>query len=513
MRLRSIIFVCAVSIAFLILSASSVFACSCAINGTVDKEFAKSPSVVVLKVSSVEKLVGAEKGYGYGGIKATTLVVEKVFKGNFKVGDKLILAQGGGADCIWTFGERSVGEEYLFYLGSKPLDPKQFTGMIASTSRGNLTVGNNVWVASTCSRSGNVKYRTLDLKYLENISRVKGRSRLSGNISQRIESAIENGQTENKNLRDRDVRISGNGKDITLKTDENGDFELYNLPAGKYSVSVEPLAGYKTTPFDWAKIESINVAIKPNQHIEQDFEYYIDNSISGKFFDSNQRPLKDVCLDLYPADGVKAKYFHNFDCTNEDGNFKFSQIPAGRYIIVVNDKNEISARQPFGTFYYPDKIKQEEAQIITIGAGEHLKGLVIAAPTTAEVITVTGVLLFENGKPAVDESVEFYSFESLAKQKDKDYKTEDSRDSTDKDGQFEIRILKGQKGKLLGSMTTYEGEYENCPKLEILIRAKGPKGLGITDIETRAIVVDGVEDLTGVELKFPFPACKKSKID
>ncbi len=513
MRLRSLFFVSAVCIAFLISSASSVFACFCMVSGTVDKEFARAPNVVVLKVRSVEKLPEAEKGYGYSGIKATALSVEKVFKGNFKVGEKIALAQGGGADCIWTFDEKTVGEEYLFYLGSKPLDPKQFTGMIASTSRGNLTVENNVWVASTCSRSGNVKYRTLDLKYLNNISRVKGKSRLSGNISQRIEVAIENVQSEYKNLRDRNILINGNGKDITLKTDENGDFEIYDLPPGKYKLATEPLAGYKTTPFDWAKIKSISVEIKPNQHTEQDFEYYIDNSISGKFFDSNQRPLKDVCLDLYPAGGVKAKYFHNFDCTNEDGNFKFSQIPAGRYIIVVNDKNEISARQPFGTFYYPDKIKKEEAQIITIGAGEHLNGLVIAAPTTAEVITVTGVLLFENGKPVVDESVEFYSYESLAKQKDKDYKTEDSRDSTDKDGRFEIRILKGQKGKLLGSTITYEGEYENCPKLEKLIRSKSPKGIGIVDIETPALVIDAVTDLTGIELKFPFPACKKSKID
>jgi hypothetical protein len=480
-------------------------------NETVDKEFARTPNVVVLKVKSVEKLAETEDGYGYGGIRSTTLSVEKVFKGAFKTGDKITLAQGGGADCIWTFSEQSIGQEYLFYLGSKPLDSKQFEGMISATSRGRFSAGHNTWVASTCSRSGNVKHRNLDLKYLQNISSVRGKTRLSGNVSQFIESPIEIGQREYRKLGAKNIRIVGNGRDVNIKTDEHGDYEIYDLPAGKYKLSVEPISGYKTSPFDWAAVDSIDVEMKPGQHFEQDYTYYIDNSISGKLFDSNQKALKDVCLDLYPAEGVKARSFRNFDCTNENGEFKLDQIPEGRYVIVVNDKNEISARQPFGTFYYPDKLKKDEAQIITIRAGEHLKGLVITAPKTAETITITGVLLFENGKPVADESVEFYSYESLAKQKDKVYITEDSRDSTDKDGRFEIRILKGQKGKLLGSITTFEGDYENCPKLEKLIRSMNPKGLGIVYIETPAIVIDAVTDRTGVELKFPFPACKKSK--
>ncbi len=514
MKLRPIVIASSI-LAFLGFAASNASACSCMVSETVEKEFAASGNVVVLKVRSVEKAAQGEDTNGYGGIKSTALTVVKVFKGSFKVGDTIRLAQGGGADCIWSFAEESVGESYLFYLGDKPLDPNQFGGMIASTSRGNLSVDKNVWVASTCSRSGNVKDRTLDLRYLENAPTAKRRTRLSGNISQRIETSVTNGTSGYKKLLGRNVRITGVGKDVTVQTDENGDFEIYDLKPGKYKVSIEPLAGYKTSPFDWKNIESIDVEIKPGEHVEQDFEYYIHNSISGRFFDSNQKPLKDVCMELLPAEGEKAKWFRNFDCTEPDGTFKFTQVPAGKYLIVVNPKNEVTADEPFGTFYYPNNVQKNEAGVITIGAGEHLKDFVITAPRTADVITVAGVLLFENGEPAVDESVEFYSDASLERQKDQDYKTEDSRASTDSNGRFSLRILKGRKGRIVGSMITYLGKYENCPKLDklVLAQVKNPNGITVTDIETGPLEINAVSDLSDITLRFPFPKCEESKKD
>src|SRR5215204_5369880 len=105
---------------FIMFSAIRVLACSCVASGTVDSEFEKSPNVVVVKVRSIEKTATEPLPLANpGGIRQSTVTVEKVYKGNLKVGQTLIFAQGGGADCVWTFGEESVGEEYLFYLGAK----------------------------------------------------------------------------------------------------------------------------------------------------------------------------------------------------------------------------------------------------------------------------------------------------------------------------------------------------------------------------------------------------------
>lgn len=492
-------------IAFFV-SVQAARACSCVVNDTVDKDFVKVPNIAVFKVQSVEKYSESEKGYGYEGIKQSKLSVEKVFKGNLKVGQVLTFAQGGGGDCIWTFSEESIGQEYLFYLGSKPLDNKSSGRMISSTIFENSSPPQSVWAAFTCSRSGPVKYRTGDVKYLENVSKARGKTRLSGILSQSVRVAVEDEEAKNNLLSGSKVTVRGNGKNIELKTDKDGFYEIYDLPPGKYKITPEKIYGYKAL---WGTTEdSVDIEIKDKSHTEQSFEFSIDNRIRGRFFDAGGKPLKDVCLRLLPARGNPPQGFYEADCTDENGRFEIDEIPAGIYVIVVNDDNEISADEPFGKFYYPGALKREDAALIAIGAGDYRDDLIITAPQSAEVITVSGVLLYEDDKPVADESVEFYA-ESVANQNDEE-KSEDSRATTGRDGRFNIRILKGRKGKLLGSMLTYEGEYEKCPKLDRLIKAQGG---GVPDIKTPAISIEADSDLTGVVLKFPFPSCKKAKTE
>lgn len=145
-------------------SAQIANACSCAVNETVDKDYLQTPNIVILKLQSVEKVAEGVQSYAYGGVKQSKLTVEKVFKGNLKVGQEMTFAQGGGADCVWTFDEESVGQEYLFYLGDKPVSGKNSDRMISSTTFGKQTASPEVWMAFTCSRSGNVKFRSGDIK-------------------------------------------------------------------------------------------------------------------------------------------------------------------------------------------------------------------------------------------------------------------------------------------------------------------------------------------------------------
>jgi len=42
------------------------------------------------------------------------MIVEKVFKR--KVRDEIVFGQGGGAECIWTFDEKSIGHQFSSYL-------------------------------------------------------------------------------------------------------------------------------------------------------------------------------------------------------------------------------------------------------------------------------------------------------------------------------------------------------------------------------------------------------------
>ncbi len=190
-------------------------ACSCGRNPTVLDSFNGSDVVVIARALSVEK-AGPEKtapkghmsnGENYvDGVKSTTMSVEQVFKGTLKVGDEMIFAQGGGADCIWTFNEEDIGKKYLFYL-------RRFKE-------------STVWIAITCGRSSNVDYAGDDLLYLNNLHKMRGRTRISGTLS----FAKETDET----VASRKIRIVG-GHTYEVKTDDNGVYEIYDVPAGRYS--------------------------------------------------------------------------------------------------------------------------------------------------------------------------------------------------------------------------------------------------------------------------------------
>ena len=495
----------------LLVSIQTVSACSCGANGTVDQEFNKNPNIVVLKVRSVEKAIGEQpRLVNYGGIKQTTLTVEKVFKGKLNVGQELIFAQGGGADCVWTFTEASIGLEYLFYLGAKPLDDKVNDNVIAATGQFPRVVPKNVWIPSTCSRSGDVKYRANDLKYLENILKVRGKTRLSGVLTQYISVATADQESRNDLLAHYKVKITGSSKTIDLTSDSNGAYEIYDLPPGKYKLLPEKIGGYK---FSGEKNGSAEVDIQAKKHTEQNFHFSINNAIRGRVHDANGKLLKDVCLDLLPARGKKAQYFYEADCTKEDGSFEFDEIPTGTYVIVVNDDDNISADEPFGTFYYPSAVKREDAVEVTVGPGDFLENLIINAPSTAQTITVKGTIRFENGRYN-SEDAEFTSVEFFEKN-DQGILAEDasadSRGTIDRNGNFSLRILKGQKGIVYAELMTFTGKYEKCPKLESIIR-RSKKSM-LVHVRTNVLKINAVNDIFGIELKFAFPLCKKRKFE
>jgi len=150
--------------------------------------FENSDLVIIAKAVSVEMSEEAKgvdleaeiKRAGYDNsdryVKSTKMKVEKVYKGNARVGEELLFGQGGGADCIWTFGIKSVGESFLFYLG-KPSTNHPFFDDIKMSDK-------PAYFPVACGRSQNiVGYETDDLKYLNNLEKVKGKTRISGDVN------------------------------------------------------------------------------------------------------------------------------------------------------------------------------------------------------------------------------------------------------------------------------------------------------------------------------------------
>jgi hypothetical protein len=459
------------------------YACSCGPKQTVLDGYEWADVVVIARAVSLEK---SENNSGYEGIRSAKMVVEKVFKGDLKAGGEIVLAQGGGADCVWTFDEKSIDEQFLFYL--KP-------------------VGNNsrAWIAITCGRSNVLKYANDDLLYLNKLTDVRGKTRISGTLSFLEDTDLS--------VKDRKLRIVGAKQTYEVKTDQNGVYEIYDLPPGKYLVESEAPTGWKIDRH-YLRYSSaiagdaedkspgkIPIILEDKKHAGLDIHFEIDNAIRGRVYDTNGKLMKGVCLNLIPAQGKEPQYFYEADCTEEAGAFSIEEIPRGSYLLVVNKAGKISSSEPFKTFYYPNVFEREKATVFTIGEGDTFDEINVHVPEMEETITIDGLLLYSDGKPVVNESVEFKPGET------KDNIDGEARAKTDSKGRFSIKILKGLKGELYGEMYTYIGEFENCPKLESVIKKTGQDN---AELKTPAIEIQAENNLYNLELRYQFPGCKKA---
>lgn len=230
------------------LGARAARACSCGPTSAVLDSYEKADLVVVTRAVSVGKAeraapkgrIGDDEHY-VDGVKSTTMRVERVYKGGVQVGDELVFGQGGAADCVYTFSEESIGRRYLFYLVQFPRS--------------------RVWVAFTCGRSRPVEHAADDLLYLDNLDRVRGRTRLSGTVRFGHEGAPEVGG--------RLVRVVGEKKTYEARTNADGVYlygEMY-AHAGEYENCPRIERLIRKTGDDFAQLRTPAVELQADANL------------------------------------------------------------------------------------------------------------------------------------------------------------------------------------------------------------------------------------------------------
>ena len=480
--------------------AETVSACSCGPRPTVLEAFDESDEVVILRITSVEKVVDAEKDNYVDGVRTSTAVVERVFKGKLKVREEIVFGQGGGADCIWTFSGESIGRQYLFYL-IRPEKLGQDSEYLPSKEPG-------LWFGFGCGRSAGLGGATEDLLYLENMKRLRGKTRVSGMLGrwQDLDLPVEG----------RKVRFIGPKKTYETKTNADGVFEIYDLPPGKYFVETDIPRGWKIDPlwlryspsvvmegFDKPELRSrkqVAIMLEPKKHASVDIDFTIENFVRGRVLGPKGQPLNQICVYLLAPGRTE---WGPGDCTDEQGRFEITSVPEGEYVLVANQDDKLSTREPFRRIFYPNVSERERAAVVSVRPGTVVENLDLVIPALEETVTIKGVLLYSDGNPAIEKPVKF-KVTKTAENVDKD----DVRGETDSAGRFTLTILKGLSGELVGEEWLFEGYYKKCPKVDELIARRG--GNNVT-AQSNVIKLTAEHDVEDVELTLPFPRCQKAK--
>lgn len=457
--------------AALVLPAKSGFACGP--QPTVLDNYEHADAVVIARVLSVEIDKNSTKERG-----SAALVVEKVYKGTLGINDRVL---------FWTdhqrgllFNKTSIGHQFLLYLSG----PNQ---------------EDNSWNGLGCGRTQGLEWANEDLLYLDNMSKHRGKTRVSGNYLFSPELKLDD-------VANKTIRIIGDKRTYLTKTDANGVYEIYDLPPGKYVIEPEVPPGWQSAHFPRPVTglpftTSISphpqaITLEARKHVSVDLLFESDSTIEGSVVDPNGKPMPNVYAHLWKPDQVEESEI--FGRTDESGHFRIKSVAAGSYLLVLNQDGKLSTAKPFPRLFYPGVTERERATLINIRNGETVKGIDLILPRFAETITISGVLLFSDGKPVAGEWV---SFE--ANEQEGIYGNGVGK--TDSVGRFTIKILRGVKGEIVGEYSPDVEEYRKCPELRDLIRAAGGEA---TEIRSSAISVDAEQNVVNLVLRFPFQECK-----
>ena len=475
------------SLALLLGAPRTAGACTCGIQTTVLDAFEQADEVIIARAISVDKVgdsentTGENEGPYVSGVRSTTVVVEKVFKGTLKVRDEIVFGQGNGSNCIWTFTEGFIGEPILFYL-KRP---------------------ENLWYVSACGRSRGLEGASEDMLYLENMNKLRGKTRISGQL----------GSWGNRELdvAGKKVRIIGPKKTYEAKTNSDGVFEIYDLPPGKYSVEPDMPPGWKINTYDLRhspsveptdflgprtkSLKRVEITLQPKKHAAVDLAFEEDNRVRGRVLGPKGKALPGVCVYLWRPG---QENWGPSDCTNTEGRFEITSVPQGEYVLVANQNGRPSSREPFPKIFYPSAAERERAATIYVNPGDVIENIDVVVPRIEETITIEGVLRFSDGRPANDTAVKFKapgSNENI---------NGDVHADTDKSGRFKLTVLKGLTGELAGEEYMNRGLYGECNNVDELL-AKNEKNDPYA--RSNVIKLNTEQNRYNVELTFPFKRC------
>ena len=201
-------------------------------------------------------------------------------------------------------------------------------------------------------------------------------------------------------------------------TDADGKYELKELPAGRYQVTVSKgsfvsLSYGQSRPFEAGK----PLEIADGQTVEKvDFALPRGAIITGHVVDEFGEPIADVRVTPMRYQFVQGRRRLNaagrVSTTNDIGEYRIFGLAPGQYFVSASTQTNIMAgsmmggmmdatsddRSGYAPSYYPGTPNVAEAQRITVGLGQALSDINLALMPT-HLARISGTATNADGKP------------------------------------------------------------------------------------------------------------------
>jgi hypothetical protein len=220
-------------------------------------------------------------------------------------------------------------------------------------------------------------------------------------------------------IRRAEVRaMSSSGINRLATTDGEGRFDLRDMPAGQYRVTVSksgftPLMYGQRRPFESPR----PIDLKQGQRVTANMVLPRGGAITGRVYDEAGEAIADVRVQALRSRMTEGKRrlepVGPGDVTDDTGTFRIYGLPPGDYYVTASPPRR-QETLPIGaplernvpatdvrsamTTFYPGTASLEDAQRVTIGAGAEARADIQIGPVRAAV--VSGIVLSASGAPS-----------------------------------------------------------------------------------------------------------------
>lgn len=191
------------------------------------------------------------------------------------------------------------------------------------------------------------------------------------------------------------------------RTDNEGNYELKNVPTGNYYIAASAPGFVSGKENDFlAKLRFVTVVGgKPLNPFN--FDLVREGVITGTVTDADGKPLSGIPItltsDAIPVGSGPPSYAKNLR-TDEQGRYRVSGMPAGKYRVAAGHwpllNGTFGGRLAYRRVFYPKAVDEAEARIFDIGVGSEITGIDFNLGQPAKTFTVRARIVDERtGKP------------------------------------------------------------------------------------------------------------------
>lgn len=239
------------------------------------------------------------------------------------------------------------GEQYLVHATVMESDGRLYTGL--------------------CNRTRHVDGAVAGLRVLRQRLARQPIPSLAGQIAQRSRDFKDRFSTHpSQPLGGILIRLQMRGKAFETRSDSDGFYAFYDLPAGRYAFEPDLPPGGKFSSWLDSDETPRPVEVTSGGCRERDLDIFPSGSIQGRVIDAEtNRLIADSAVYLVPAGDaplLPSERLHRESQRKQ--SYRFIHVPPGSYRVIVNPNNYRDPDFPYARTSYP----------VTIRAGEQVTG-------------------------------------------------------------------------------------------------------------------------------------------